>query len=157
MGWGATGGKRMSVIVWDGKTLAADRQATCSDMAARVTKARRLESGEVLAWTGDQEQGLALARWYEAGADRDKWPAFQKGTDWTRLIVADADGVHFYDKEPEQQRLEEPFAAWGSGRDFAIGALAMRANAEKAVEVASMFNVHCGCGCDVFELRPNVK
>lgn len=142
----------MSIVAWDGAYLVADKQATCSGMKVTVSKARRLATGEVVAWTGDQEQGLALAKWYEEGADPAKWPEFQKkdGDNWTRLIVADSTGVSFFEKQPERQRVEDKFMAWGSGRDYAMGAMQVLRDAVKAVEVASMFDVHCGRGMEVF-------
>ena len=148
----------MSVVAWDGKTLAADRQATNADMRVKVSKAMRLQSGSIAAFTGDLEQGLILVRWYQDGACRDKWPAFQRSSDWTRLIIADrydqsSSVVLIYEKEPEPQTFDERFMAWGSGRDLAMGAMAMGADAKRAVEIASMYNVYCGGGVDVFDLR----
>ncbi len=143
----------MTVIAWDGKRLAADRQATNADMRAKVSKARRLSGGCVVAFTGELEKGLVLTRWYEEGALPERWPAFQKTDDWTRLIIADANGVRVYEKELVPQTFDETFMAWGSGRDFAMGAMAMGADAKQAVEVASMFNVYCGGGVEVFDLQ----
>lgn len=148
----------MSVIAWDGKSLAADRQCTTADLRALVSKIRRLSDGTVLAWTGKHEMGLALARWYEEGADRAKWPKFQEDKeDWCRLIVATNSGrVIFYEQLPEPQEVLDTFMAWGSGRDFAIGAMGMGADARTAVEIASRFSVGCGYGVDVFELIHSV-
>ena len=39
--------------------------------------------------------------------------------------------------------------AEGSGRDFAYGAMAMGADAVRAVEIANQYDVHCGGGVDV--------
>ena len=143
----------MSVIVWGGRRIAADKQAISSDMRAQTTKIQRLKSGEVAAWTGEQSYGLALVRWYEEGANREKWPAFQRDKEsWTRLIIASARGVVFFELEPEAQIVEEPFMAWGSGRDFAMGALAKGATVEEAVAIASRFCITCGLGVDVMEL-----
>lgn len=47
----------MSVIVWDGETLAADRQATCAGLRYTAQKIGRLEDGSLLAWTGQQDTG----------------------------------------------------------------------------------------------------
>jgi len=142
----------MSVIAWDGKTIAADKSSTCCEMRAPVTKILRLKSGDVVAWTGGQEQGMALAEWYENGADRTTWPEFQKGDDWTRLIVASKAGVFEFERLPFPQKIESPFRAWGSGRDFAMGAMAMGADASTAVIVATTYNIHCGCGLDAFDI-----
>ena len=143
----------MSIIAYDGKTLAADRQGTCADLAATHTKIKKIPSGEVLAWTGEEEQGLCLALWYEAGSPVDKWPKFQEGDDWTRLIVASKEGVFTYEQVPKKVCVEDPFMAWGSGRDFAMGAMAMGADAEKAVLIANKHNIYCGKGVMSFRLR----
>lgn len=147
----------MSIIVWDGGTIAADKQGTACDLAATHTKLKQLSDGTVLGWTGEQEQGLCLARWFEAGSPKDKWPKFQEGEDWTRLIVARFEGVFTYERVPEPVYVEDPFMAWGSGRDFAMGAMELGAGAEQAVIVASKFNVYCGRGVSSFKLSPEEK
>jgi len=147
----------MTVIAWDGDSLAADKASENCGMVLRVTKIRKLGSGEVIAWCGKMENGLALARWYADGAEIDHWPSFQRTDDWSRLIVANEEHVFFYEQEPERQFVDEPFCAWGSGRDFAIGAMAMGANAAKAIEIASKYNIFCGLGCDSIRVRKKEK
>lgn len=143
----------MSVVAWDGRYLAADMQATVAEMRVSISKIRRIKSGEVVAWTGAHEHGLRLMQWYVDGADPLQWPEFQRGEHWTRLIVAGPDGVKHYEQEPVAQEVHNPFMAWGSGRDFAMGAMAAGANAEAAVCCANRFNIHCGCGVELFDTR----
>lgn len=147
------GFSEMSVVAWDGRTLAADKQATSSSKIAVVTKIRRLTSGEVVAWTGSADCGLLMAKWYEDGADPEKWPDFQKDKDaWTRLIVASSTGAKFYEQRLVAIPVEDKFMAWGAGQDFALGAMAMGADARRAVEVAIRYSDSCGCGVDSFEV-----
>lgn len=144
----------MSVVAWDGKTIAADRQATNGSRKFTQSKLLRVESGEIIAWTGMTENGLTMARWYKDGADPAKFPFdVQTKEDWSRLIVASASGVVVYERLPEPQEVEDSFDAWGSGADFAIGALAMGADACQAVAVASRFDAFCGFGVESFTLR----
>lgn len=144
----------MSIVVWDGKTLAADKQVTSGELAKTGTKIRRLKNGEIVAFTDCVENGLLLMKWYENGAKVEDWPEFQKDKeDWSTLIVARNGACFYYQQQPEPQMVEDHFAAGGSGRDFAYGALATGADARKAVEIASRFNVHCGMGIDAFDLR----
>ena len=146
----------MSVIAWDGQSLATDRQATNCAQRNTASKAIRIPSGEVVAWCGEQDQGLILAKWYEDGADPSKWPEFQKDKeDWSRLVVASESGVKFYERHPVAMVEHDAFQAFGSGRDYAMGAMAMGATAAQAVKVASQFNVHCGMGVDVFHFYPH--
>jgi hypothetical protein len=146
----------MSIVVWDGKTLAADMQATCADARFKVSKMRRLDDGTVLAWAGHQDGGLAMARWYETGADPNKLPPCQKD-EWTRLIVVQPGGkVVFYEQFGYPIEVLDCPAAWGSGRDFALGALAMGADARRAVEIACQFNINCGMGVEAIDVAPSL-
>ena len=144
----------MSVVVWDGRTLAADRQMVCAGLRTAVSKIRRLDDGTLLGFTGNHDVGLLLVRWYENGAKREEWPHVQSGKHWTRLIVVQPGGVvGFYERQPEFQPSLEPFTAWGAGRDFAIGAMAMGADARKAVEITNRFSVDCGLGVEAYDLK----
>ena len=79
----------MTIIAWDGRTLAADKQSESSGKISTVTKIIRLSTGEVLAWTGDHDSGLLMAKWYANGADIEKWPACQRDKDqWSLFIVS---------------------------------------------------------------------
>lgn len=140
----------MTVIAWDGKTLAADKRAECAGHYFTTTKIRRISSGEVLAWCGDSDTGRMMASWYEAGADPAKWPECQKDEkSWARLIVASSAGVKYYDRWPAPTMVEDPFAAWGSGRDFALTAMHLGKTAREGVLIAALFESGCGNGVDV--------
>ena len=143
----------MSVVAFDGITIAADRQATAGALIRRTSKIRRLPNGEILAWTGGLENGLAMARWYEAGADPAHFPASQKDEDWSRLLVVSKGKVFFYEQLPEKQLLMDRKGAWGAGRDFALGAMEAGASAVQAVKVASRLSNVCGLGVESFKVR----
>lgn len=148
----------MSVVAWDGYTLAVDRQGENAGHIFPVSKSRRLANGEIVAWTGGHAQGLLLAQWYEDGADPAKWPAFQSDKDsWTRLIVAKPTGIAVYEQYPVPMIQEGLQRAYGAGRDFALGALAMGADARRAVEIASELSDSCGMGVDVYEIIPRLS
>jgi hypothetical protein len=145
----------MSVIAWDGRFLAADRSIVYSGMRQLGSKmiVTRIKNkpNTVIAWTGNHSQGLALARWYLCGEKTKKWPAFQSSDDWTRLIVASGGCVWCYEQLPERLCVDDEFSAWGSGRDYAMGAMRMRASAKEAVEAACAFDINCGFGAEVHE------
>lgn len=145
----------MSVVVWDGKTLATDKQGTNCDMRFTDHK-MAVQGGIVCAWTGMSCYGRELSLWYFDGAYKDKWPDFQKDKDnWCRLIVADAEGCHHYEFSPFKMIVYDQYIAWGSGRDFAMGALAMGADARTAVEVANKFSIGCGYGVEAYDVMAN--
>jgi len=135
----------LSIVAWDGKSIACDSMSISGEYKQETEKTRTLKDGTVLAWTGPYENGLGLIDWWNAGAKVDEWPSFQsKDDNWARLIVVKVDGVIEYEQLPYPQPVTTPYAAWGSGRDFAIGALAMGATAKEAVEVACKHCLSCG-------------
>ena len=146
----------MTVIVWDGKTLAADRRAQSGGTIRTVCKISKWpDDTEVVAATGNLDQCLALMAWYQVDhADAAKWPTWQNKDDPCLLVVMDTyDGkVFYYEALPEKIFILDKFMAWGSGRDIALGAMAMGADARKAVEIASQFDCNCGNGCDAVDV-----
>ena len=140
----------MSTIAWDGKALAVDRQGNNSGQRILCDK-HRVSDGVVVAWTGEQERGLLLAEWYFNGADPEDWPDFQtEGKDFTRLIVFSGGKVVEYESLPVAQEVQDNFAAWGSGRDFALGAMALGSDAKGAIGVASTLDLYTGMGVVCF-------
>src|SRR4051812_31749209 len=106
----------MSIIAWDGETLAADRQATMAEMRRPVRKIWRLKNGELVGITGNEGGGRELAKWYEDGADPAKYPPMQATPEWVRLTVISTDGVRDYEQRPVPLITLDKFMAWGSGR-----------------------------------------
>jgi len=49
----------MSIVAWDGKTLAADRMALFGDTQMPFSKIRRLDDC-IVAWVGRLEHGIVL-------------------------------------------------------------------------------------------------
>lgn len=129
----------MTCIAWDGITLAADSMCETAGMAATVSKIR-IVRGAVLAVSGGYPAGLMLIEWFRDGADPKSFPDVQKTDDWARLVVFDETGLRHYEQQPVAMRVLDPYMAFGSGRDFAMGAMAMGADAVRAVEVAAK---HC--------------
>ena len=143
----------MSVVVYDGTVLAADRLAVTSDMRRLCSKIRRDGGGRFFAWVGIHENGCILAQWYIDGTKVADWPKFQDDKDaWTRLIVATAHGVATCERQPVFLPVFDTFTAWGSGRDYAMGAMARGATAVEAVQIASQFDINCGFGVEAYEL-----
>jgi len=147
----------MSVVVWDGKTLAADRRSVCADMistAQKIWVKHGVDGMTVCACTGGLAEGILLTEWYHNGAIKSAWPKFQDDKDeWCRLIVAKSGKCFFYEKQPVAIEVLDTFMAWGSGRDFAMGALAMGADARKAVVIASKYSTGCGNGVEAFDFK----
>lgn len=102
--------------------------------------------------SGTSNHTEALKRWYESGANPERWPKFQEDEDKAScLIVMTAQGVGAYGTQPYAiHEVGRAFTAWGSGRDFAIAAMACGKSAVEAVQLASQFDVNTGMGVDWF-------
>jgi hypothetical protein len=141
----------MTVIAWDGKTLAADRQATDAGLRRSVKKIKRAKDGSLMAAAGHSGVCEALRNWYDAGANPSDYPDKDKTS---HLLVVRRDGsLLFYDGYPTPVRFETKQLAMGSGRDYAEAAMYLGCNAVRAVEVACAFDSGCGNGIDALTLE----
>ena len=63
----------MTIIAWDGKTLAADKAASNCGYLRTVTKIYRVPSG-LVGFAGDGSRAFALLQWFRDGCDPAKYP-----------------------------------------------------------------------------------
>lgn len=145
----------MTVIVWDGETLASDKQATNSGLKLTTTKIFRIRD-HLVGFSGDLDFAYAMRTWFENGADPEKFPKHQEDDNkWVGMIVITPDKkVLKYERSPYPMDFTEAkYLCIGSGRDFAFGALAMGADAYKAVMIACLYEASCGMGIDTLKLE----
>ena len=142
----------MTCIAWDGKTLAADKQATNNGLRRTTTKIHRVGSS-LVAFSGGLDQGMLMLEWVRGGYVRADFPPSQRDKDdWTPVMVIAPDRVvRVYERTPTPMVFEDRCYAMGSGRDYAMAAMHLGCNAIRAVEVACALDVHCGNGIDVLE------
>ena len=142
----------MTVIAWDGKTLAADKRATNCNLASTVTKVHRLPDG-LVAFSGGGAHASELLNWFFGARNPDTYPR-RDGDDGAGSLFIKADGTIFVYSatNPFPERIEDRFCARGSGRDYALAAMHLGCDARKAVEVACEFDVSCGNGIDTLTL-----
>lgn len=144
----------MTVIAWDGKTLAADKRSTCVGNPSTVTKIFRIEDG-LLGIAGSPTHGMALLEWFKAGRYPGTWPASRDPDSTADILFITNEGVilEYSGKGgPYPERCEDKFIATGSGRDYALAALHLGLSAREAVELACKLDVFCGNGIDTLEL-----
>lgn len=144
----------MTVICWDGRTLAADKMACSAGYGYTVTKIHRLKSGALVAFSGDGDSSMTLLAWLDGGRDVAAYPPAQKDNDTSALLIEPDGSVLSYGKTPHPQRIECARYAQGHGRDFALAAMHLGKTAREAVEVACALDVFCGNGIDTLELEP---
>ncbi|KAF1711074.1 hypothetical protein CSC70_03875 [Pseudoxanthomonas kalamensis DSM 18571] len=131
----------MTTIVWDGKTLAADRQ-----MAGYMTTCKifPIPNG-YLAGAGTMHQLIEVAAWMQEGKDK---PALPESEDSEFIVIRGDEAFWLTWPYLREVRIREPFAVIGSGAQFAIGALAMGSDAKTAVKIAAQFDPETGGGID---------
>jgi 20S proteasome alpha/beta subunit len=140
----------VSVIVWDGKSLAADRQWTAGNLIRTTTKIWK--HGDVLmGGSGTLTHVEALRNWVLGGMLPAKFPDLKCDQNYVPhfWLINRNGAVAKFEDTPYPMTLRDPFFAEGSGRDFAYGALEMGADAARAVEIACKYDTSCGGGIDV--------
>lgn len=141
----------MTVIAWDGKSLAADKAATSVGYARTVTKIFEIPDG-LVGFAGDGDRCLELLNWFKTGCDPTKYPKDLGDTGSSAMVIRKDGTCWSYGKLPYPQICEDKFDAMGAGRDYALAAMYLGHDARKAVEVACALDVTCGNGIDVLTL-----
>jgi hypothetical protein len=137
----------MSVIVWDGKTLAADRMSVSANLKRTTTKIWR-HKDMLIGGAGTAVAIQAMVEWItHHKCDREKFPKLENEDVTIWVINRNGTQAKFEDSPFPLTYHDEKWAD-GSGRDFAYGALEMGADAVRAVEVASKYDAFCGHGVD---------
>lgn len=143
----------MTVIAWDGATLAADRRVESGGHIETMTKIARCPDGSLIGWAGFAMHGVRLVRWAMDGFDPLRFPVYPDGSKWASLYRILPDGrVLCYENHPEPLPLHDARIAAGTGGAYAMGAMAAGADARTAVEIACRYNCACGNGVDALDL-----
>lgn len=141
----------MSVIAWDGKTLAADRQATRGGTPTTSVKIFKVDD-RLFGLIGPHASSVRLYNWILSGMNPISFPKdLETDSDIPIVYVIPRVGhAAKFEDSPYPIIIKDEFWADGSGGDLALGAMAMGATAEEAIGVASKYNIYCGCGVDRF-------
>lgn len=135
----------MTTIATDGKTIAADGLACMGDEPIQRDAVKIVvNGGRLYALAGTQALFPALIEWHHAGAKPADAPAKTDGLRWS-LLVADGPQsvVGYADHCPYADRVTFPFA-FGSGQDFATGAMEAGATPAEAVAIACRRDIRSG-------------
>lgn len=167
----------MTTIAWDGKHLVADRRCTSQSGVLRGTRKIYEAAGFVLGAAGRITEILPLVRWLtitylaikvtkpsgladardvlkSLELDTASRPTFKEDEAPSCIAVDIKTGEPWVitGERPEFSRIEEQFFAVGSGREFALGAMGMGADARLAVTIAHRFDVWTSKEMDVVEV-----
>jgi ATP-dependent protease HslVU (ClpYQ) peptidase subunit len=154
----------MTVIAFDGKTVAADKQATIHATAHTVTKIFRITEGRdlgcVVAFTGSGVHAMELLEWFKSGRQESTFPK-SRSDDKEKaagsvMFTPSGQIFLFSSDSPFPECIEEKVFARGSGGDYALAALHLGKTAEEAVALACKLDVYCGMGIDMLEIKLNI-
>lgn len=146
----------MTVIAWDGTTLAADKRSTTEYGTITLTTKIGRHKNALWAEGGHEPEGLELLAWWKDGAHPKDFPAVGRENKATLVIVTrETSGplVLCYTKGPYPATENEGgVCAFGTGRDIALAVMHLGKSAREAVLMASKLNAWCGDGVDVLRL-----
>lgn len=146
----------MTVLVWDGHTLATDRQANDGSAKWEADKAWYITDPvdnkiAIVSGVGILEDILKMREWYKQGATQESFPELHGKSQL--IVVRRETGLWVYESVPHPVHYGFNPHAFGHGKDFAYGALAMGASAKEAVDASNMFCLHTGKGIGVYNLH----
>lgn len=139
----------MSVIVWDGRILAADRMCTTSGYPWETEKLT-IRGDICFGITGYASMLEPLIAWHMGDGP---WPKAQDTPEWSRLIVLRRDWALRWVENIEDGWMSTPQKthAFGAGRDYALGAMFQGADAVEAVLAANALCDSCGFGVTYYD------
>lgn len=144
----------MTIIVYDGVTLAMDGAGIHEGAKVPIVKAWQTIGDEVVAGVGNAAQIAVMRDWYTAGAKSETFPETQRASNpWCELIVVGKHGLKRYENTPSAIQHGHHKCAFGVGKDFAYGALGAGADAQKAAQVALSYAPDTGHGIILFQWK----
>ena len=134
----------MTTIVWDGHTLAVDSQMTNGNSKSIVEKLFKLEGHGAVAGTGRIADLLAFRDWVLRCMPQEARPVLLEKDVFIGFHAHLENGLPVCDRywgNFASDRLLGPTAE-GSGRDFALAAMRMKADSYGAVYVACQYDIY---------------
>lgn len=145
----------MTVICWDGRTLAADTQASIGDLISHSRKLFRVGK-RIVGVAGSYADAMEFIAWLEGDKGPAAFPPSLRPESCPAVaLVIEPDGKAFrYENTPYPVPvIGRKFMAIGSGRDFAMAAMQLGYDAPIAVDIAIKLSVTCGGEIDTLTLE----
>lgn len=154
----------MSVIAYDGKTIAADRMATYNEFQLQAEKLFKVAPHIILGFVGEHGQGQKLISWFKNGAKPEDFPTPEEHATATLIVLTkhtkgatDPNGKPICMFYPGANNIpleiKNTPMAWGSGAGIALGAMLAGKTATRAVELANTMADGCGMGVTTMKLN----
>ena len=137
----------MTTIAWDGKTLAADRQAHHGTSNTKYERKKlSVLDGKAIAGAGRASLNDAMTNWITCGGDL---PDACKEGEYTVVVAKGENNCEVYEGVPIPLVIPAGVKlAWGSGAQAAMAAMECGKNAEEAIQIASRVDLDTGMGYD---------
>ena len=147
----------MTTIAWDGKTLAADRQATINNRPlverdAKIKRIRFLGKPALCGVSGSLTLARKVVKWIMKGCDEDDTPSRGDNENFEVMVITN-DDVLIYPNNFFAESMGNIKFAIGSGANYAEGAMAFGASAVEAVEISATLDIYTGYGIDTLTLK----
>lgn len=144
----------MTAIATDGITIAADgRHCAGTEVISDTAKKIIVRDGYIFATAGVAALCHAAIEWFLKNGDADDAPEAKEGTSWCIVVIGkDRRMYRLTDTVPYKDEFFYP-QAFGSGADFARGAMAAGASPREAVELIVNHKLDTGTGGTVMEVN----
>ncbi len=128
-----------TIAIRNGVMAATDATWTSIYRGSRH-KIMRTRDGALIASCGESDMAIPFFRWFDNGAHQDRLPRTPEKSDFCAIVLHATGKVQVFTERFLPQDVSAPFYAIGSGEQFALGAMAIGASADKAVQVACEFD-----------------
>lgn len=146
----------MTTIATDGRTIAADGLACIGNEIVQWDCPKIVvREGRIYALTGSDALGRAAIEWHIAGADPSKLPVAGRDATWSLIVIDGPLPIRTATRYTEAMPYPDLFPlpqAFGSGCEYAMGALLAGASPRESVEIAAKLNCHTGGAIQVVDI-----
>ena len=145
----------MTVIAYDGTTLAADKMASNNFSQSKITKISRMPNGDLVGYAGEVGLATQFIHWLKGERKIEDFPESQRdANDSVECILIKPDRtLWIYERSPHPYRIYEAHYAIGSGSAYARAAMELGYDAVVAVKIACKLCPSCGLGYDKLTLK----
>lgn len=149
----------MTTIAFDGRYLAADSLCTTNETRFSFVKKINCINDKVVASCGGETAAALFLRLLKE-LDKDDFildlSVADKEKAFNAILITQEKNILYYcdfSGQPINVNLYEGLFANGTGREFALGAMAAGKSAKEAVEIAIKFDINSGGDVTVFDTQ----
>lgn len=147
----------MTTIATDGRTVAADGMSCVGDEIIDLEAQKIIvKHGRVYAITGSHPLGMAAIDWHMAGATPGSQPGAGGDIEWSLIVIEGTAPIRSVTKYTSAVPYPDAYPipqAFGSGCEYAMGALLHGASPLEAVEIAARLNSKTGGTIEVVDIE----